>query len=322
MREHGPSSTVQGAAPLLVRHSTVIGATFHPEPAQGSLAARDTVGVNDRSPTRTAERVVMVATDLDGTLLGSDRRISAANLRALEVLGERGIVRVIATGRSRFSAERALARDLPLDYLVVSSGAGIIEFGTQRYLHTEELTPAQTDVAAAICVERGLDFMVHDPIPDNHRFAFHRARGRADFERRVAFYREHCRPERPPYGRAACQLLAVHDADESHVEAITQALPEHTVLRATSPLDHRSVWVEIFPPTVSKSRACAWIAARHRVPVSQVLAIGNDTNDIDLLRWAGRAVAVGDAHPELRREFSLVAAHDDDGFAEAVAGLA
>ncbi len=272
-----------------------------------------------RTPAALGDRVAMVVTDLDGTLLGPDRRISSANRRALEALGERGIIRVIATGRSRFSADRALAPDLPLDYLVVSSGAGILDFGAQRYLRTAGLTPAQTLAAAALCVARGLDFMVHDPIPDNHRFAFHRAQGRADFERRVAFYREHCRPEPPPFERAACQLLAVHDAHESHLEEITQALPQHTVLRATSPLDQCSAWIEIFPATVSKSRACAWIAARHRVPAAQVLAIGNDTNDLDLLRWAGRGVAVGDAHPELRLEFSLVAAHGEDGFAEAVA---
>lgn len=263
----------------------------------------------------------MVATDLDGTLLGPDRRVSAANRRALQALGERGVVRVIATGRSRFSADRVVDRGLPIDYLVVSSGAGIVDFAAQEYLHTDALTPTQTAAAAEVCIVRGLDFMVHDPVPENHRFAFHRARGRADFERRIALYQEHCRPQRPPFESVACQLLAVHDADEAHLEAVTQALPGHTVLRATSPLDHRSAWIEIFPRTVSKSLACAWIAKRHGFRASQVLAVGNDTNDIDLLRWAGQARAVGDCHPELRGEFPLVAAHGDDGFAEAVAAL-
>lgn len=263
--------------------------------------------------------IAMVATDLDGTLLGPDRRISNANLRALHELGERGIIRVIATGRSRFSANRALSPDLPVDYLVVSSGAGIVDFATQQYLHTEQLTADEAAAATEACLARDLDFMVHDPIPDNHRFAFHRARGRADFERRVAFYQEHCRAESPPFRSTACQILAVHDADESHWEAVTKALPGHTVLRATSPLDHRSAWLEIFPSTVSKSQACRWIADRHGLDASRVLAIGNDTNDLDLLRWAGHSAAVADAHPLLAREFALVAPHDADGFADAVA---
>jgi hypothetical protein len=101
---------------------------------------------------------------------------------------------------------------------------------------------------------------------------------------------------------------------------VARRLPEFTVLRATSPLDRRSVWIEVFPQAVSKSQACAWIAERHALDDRATIAIGNDTNDLDLLRWAGRAFVVADAHEILLPEFVAVAAVDDDGFA-AVAAL-
>jgi hypothetical protein len=261
----------------------------------------------------------MIATDLDGTLLGSAGRVSAGNLDALHRLGAHGVVRVVATGRSAFSARRVLTRETPIDYLVVSSGAGIIDWRTGEYLRASNLTQPQTADAAHVLAELGLDFMVHHPIPDNHRFVFRRAAGCPDFERRIALYREHCTEGRGPWTQSACQLLAVHDSARIMADDVARRLPAFTVLRATSPLDRRSVWIEVFPQAVSKSQACAWIAERHALDFQATIAIGNDTNDLDLLRWAGRAFVVADAHETLLPEFVAVAAVDDDGFADVAA---
>ena len=210
----------------------------------------------------------LIATDLDGTLLGPDAAISPGNLDALRALGERGIVRVVATGRSGYSARQVLPPSTPIDYLVVSSGAGIIDWPHGGYLHTQGLRPEQTATAAAAFVALDVDFMVHDPIPDNHRFRFRRARSCVDFERRVthyeAFATEHARTGDAAWSSEACQLVAVHDRERADVLPEVRArLSELTVVRTTSPLDHGSVWIEVFPASVSKSQACAWLAERH-----------------------------------------------------------
>ena len=58
-----------------------------------------------------------VFTDLDGTLLGSDQKLSPANHDVLEELGQHGILRVVITGRSLFSCRRVLDRSFPIDHL-------------------------------------------------------------------------------------------------------------------------------------------------------------------------------------------------------------
>ncbi len=263
----------------------------------------------------------MIATDLDGTLLGSGGAPSDRNLESLRQLGERGVVRVVATGRSAFSARRVVTPQTPIDYLVVSSGAGIIDWQSGEYLRTAQLEADQTAAAAAVLVELGLDFMVHEPIPSNHRFGFRRAVGQADFERRIALYAEHCAEAPGPWRDGACQLLAVADGAASRFEEVRRRLPDFTVLRATSPLDRTSEWIEVFPAHVSKSQACAWLAERHGVSADATVAIGNDTNDVDLLRWAGRAFVVADAHPSLIGEFERVSTADGHGFADAAAAV-
>jgi hydroxymethylpyrimidine pyrophosphatase-like HAD family hydrolase len=79
-----------------------------------------------------------------------------------------------------------------------------------------------------------------------------------------------------------------------------------SLIRATSPLDGHSIWIEAFAPDVSKSRAAAWIAHVRGMAQANTLAIGNDYNDWDLLRWVGRAAVVHDAPAAMRCEFASV----------------
>ena len=76
----------------------------------------------------------MVVTDLDGTLIRSDRTFADDDLEALRVLGSEGIVRVIATGRSLYSARLVLDPEFPIDYLIFSTGAGILEWQSQTLI--------------------------------------------------------------------------------------------------------------------------------------------------------------------------------------------
>ena len=91
------------------------------------------------------------------------------------------------------------------------------------------------------------------------------------------------------------------------------------VVRTTSPLDHRSVWYEIFPKTVGKSHAAQWICHHFGLDEATALAVGNDFNDLDMLRWANTARVVGNAPEPLSREFQSVADHSESGFSDAVA---
>jgi hydroxymethylpyrimidine pyrophosphatase-like HAD family hydrolase len=66
------------------------------------------------------------------------------------------------------------------------------------------------------------------------------------------------------------------------------------------------MWIEAFAPGVSKSQAAAWIARTCGIAREDAWAIGNDYNDWDLLRWAGRAAVIQDAPETMRAEFRPV----------------
>lgn len=286
----------------------------------------------------TAAPVGLVATDLDGTLLGPDHTLGARDAAALRALGRAGVVRVVATGRSLHAAERVLDPGFPIDYLVASSGAGIVDWRSGRLLHTHRFEACGARRVADVLTRFGVDFMAHSPVPDDHRFRFVRARAEnPDFERRVGRYGEFATPWRAgggsetegpgggvdgaPPGRPleACQFVAILLPGETALfERLSAALSGFAVIRSTSPLDGRSLWAEVRPPGVGKAAAVAWLAERHRLDAERTAAVGNDYNDSDLLGWSANAFVVANAAPALRERFTVVSPNDAGGFSDVV----
>lgn len=265
----------------------------------------------------------MLVTDFDGTLRLTQGGLGKADWEALEKLASLKVVRAIATGRSLFSFNRTVTEKIPIDYIIFSSGAGVLDASDSTIVRKNSLDSVRVSEAAAVLKEHELDFMIHRPIPDNHAFVYH-ATGREnyDFEHRIELYGEFAALMNAPFdtfGEAA-QLLAVvpEETGVQAFEGIKQALTGFTVIRTTSPLDGRSVWIEIFPPDISKSMTSAWLAETLGVEREDVFMVGNDWNDLDMLEWAGQSYVVANSPPELRERFINVASNNDGGVAEAV----
>jgi hydroxymethylpyrimidine pyrophosphatase-like HAD family hydrolase len=252
----------------------------------------------------------MLVCDLDGTLLMRGEPFIPDDVRMLHALGDNGAVRVIATGRALATARKVIAANFPIDYLVFSSGAGILDWRSQALLVSHTLQPDEVELGVRVFLAHQLDFMIHAPIPGQHIFHFHRAGNpNPDFERRLARYAADGRVFKQDAARSpASQLLAVSPGGDpaEPFETLQRELPGLSVIRATSPLDGHSMWIEAFAPAVSKSQAAAWIARMRGIGHEDAWAIGNDYNDWDLLRWAGRAAVVRNTPATMRAEFTAV----------------
>ncbi|MBW2623389.1 MAG: HAD family phosphatase [Deltaproteobacteria bacterium] len=265
----------------------------------------------------------MLVTDLDGTLKPSAGGFRPVDIEALQRLMSEGVITAIATGRSLFSYTRDITHPLPVDYIIFSSGAGILRTSDWKILRAVQLEPEQAEAAISLLLDYHLDFMVQQPIPEEHRFFFH-ATGNPnpDFERRLASYRDHAEPmgSMKENALAATQLVAIIPETEGVFvyERLKRNLSGLTVIRTTSPLDHSSTWVEIFPANASKSQAAQWLAHGRELSPQDVLCVGNDFNDLDMLEWAGTSYVVANSPGELRERFPEVASNNDGGVAEAI----
>lgn len=265
----------------------------------------------------------LFVTDLDGTLLRSDRTFSESDLASLRRLGDHGVVRVVATGRSIFSFNRVQASVLPIDYVIFSTGAGVAEHPGGKILRSVSLESAEVCRVCAVLRALRLDFMVQRPIPDTHVFGYAAlSPSNPDFETRIALYRQFAFPldgDISGFGPAT-QVVAIvpHDRAQHALAGVRQRLEGLTVIRTTSPLDGLSTWIEIFPASVSKSRTAEWLASRLGIPRGQTLSVGNDYNDLDLLEWAGTRFVTANAPADLQQRFPAVASNNHAGVSEAV----
>jgi hydroxymethylpyrimidine pyrophosphatase-like HAD family hydrolase len=262
-------------------------------------------------------------TDFDGTLLRSDRTVSQVDRTALKRLGDYGALRVIATGRSLYSFNKVADPELPVDFVIFSTGAGICDYPGRRMLRNIGLEPDEVKQAVDVLLAAQLDFMIHDPIPENHRFRYHALdRPNRDFDRRVALYREFAQPLVGPqdgFG-AATQLVAVVPAAAGFdaLQLIRDRLTDFSIIHTTSPLDGESTWIEIFPFNVSKGLTTSWLTTRLGIDLRDTVSVGNDYNDLDLLEWAETSYVVANAPAALTTRFTCVASNDENGVAEAV----
>lgn len=266
--------------------------------------------------------VAMMITDLDGTLLSSDRCISRKNIEMLKELEKMDIMRVAATGRNLFSTRKVLNGGFPLDFLIFSSGAGIIRWNPFKILKSHSLNPDDVVEISRFFIELELDFMIHDEIPDNHIFYyFSTGRENPDFWNRINIYGEYANPiskdDINRFSKKATEVVAIGVSLDEY-KLIQKELSYYSVIRATSPLDLKTNWVEVFPDGVTKGQGAEYLRKLYSIPIEKVMAVGNDYNDLALLDWAYRSFVVGNAPLELREKYTVVETNENDGFSSAV----
>ena len=272
----------------------------------------------------------LFVTDLDGTLFNDARTISQRDLDTLARLRSKGVVVAVATGRSIYSFCKALAHTdlekdlLPVDYLLFSTGAGILDLKQDQIVRHLAIFRPDVEKICACFAQAGCDYMVHKAIPETHFFLY-RSHGHEnpDFYKRIGLYRSFATPLQADtlLYASATQVLAVvpHGLSLDQVAEWRSVLAGYSVIHATSPLDHRSAWIEVFHHKASKSQAAAWLAAKFRIPRTRVVAVGNDFNDQDLLEWAGQSFCVANTVPGLDTGILLPVSNNADGVTQAAA---
>ncbi|MCB5230920.1 MAG: HAD-IIB family hydrolase [Candidatus Cloacimonas sp.] len=265
----------------------------------------------------------IVFTDLDGTLLNNESILSAKNRETLNRLGEQGVIRAIATGRSLFSAKRVLSLDFPIDYMVFSTGAGIIDWKTQQILYKRNLNESEVNECAEYFLQRKLNFMLHRAVPDTHYFYYHKGEGvPEDFNLRMEIYHGYWAEFNPVEHTAiqATQFLSMYPKDEFEAayERFTNEKPYLSIIKTSSPLAKNTLWLEIFAEGVNKGVGANKLIDLLNLQDADAMVIGNDYNDKDMLKAFENSYVVANAPKDLRKEHKKVASNYEDGFSEAV----
>jgi Cof subfamily protein (haloacid dehalogenase superfamily) len=273
----------------------------------------------------------LFVTDLDGTLLNEKKELSQKDQNTLRTLQLDGYATAIATGRSKYSFCRLMeslnlcgaGSPLAIDYVIFSTGAGVMDYPGENLLESVSLPASEVERVARYLDEKRYDYMIHRPVPDTHRFFYRQySAENPDFTKRLTIYSDFATPlsvgENADFGEATEVLCIVPESDATTAaNIIRDAFPQCSIILATSPLDGRSGWIEIFAKSVSKSRAIERLCHHLKVSQKNTCAVGNDYNDEDLLQWAAKGYLVDNGPPQLKKLFPVVASNNDGGVSEA-----
>lgn len=267
-----------------------------------------------------SDKIKAIITDLDGTLLPKGGTISSKSLQSLQQAKKAGLVCIIATGRNLYAALQVLPSGLPIDYLVFSSGAGILRWKDRQIIFSKHLNQQETQSIASYLWDYNVNFTIQREIPANHYFYFtHLYPVHRDFQQRLETY--------APFGTQidspediqgnVTHFVLILDARQLYlIQKIQAGLRTCSIVRSTSPIDYKATWLEIFPSGINKGNSCKNLLQQLQIIPQECAGLGNDYNDVDFLNICSQSYLVANAPVNLKGLYKLVKSDREDGFSE------
>lgn len=261
-------------------------------------------------------RIRLIALDLDDTVLRADKTISARTERAIRAAVARGCHVVLASARPLGSIA-SYAKELGVEgHCIALNGAVVATLPELQRIREQYLEPDlvkrilaldRTELRAEnVFLEYPRSYAARFDAPDVHAYAI-LAEGPASYIGDL---------QRASHDEVCKVVFRADDTPFPTLERLREALGDQVAY-----VIWEGTWsfVEVLPLGTSKAAALEWLAARLGVAREEVLAVGDERNDIEMLAWAGTGVAMGNAHPEVKAVADWVTAPvEEDGCALAI----
>ena len=267
--------------------------------------------------------IKLIGIDIDGTLLNKKKELTPGTIEALQAAADQGIHVVISTGRL-LSEFRDLVEQLPMmRYTVTCTGTQVIDLQTGRDIFRAGM-PAE-ELQRIYHKLKGFDMMFQAFSDDDG--AIHND----------AWVLENAHLYSPPVLARLMQSTHIPEADfDGYIDSYTGMTNKiHIFFRSVEEKDR--AWklvedepyalmasthndLELMPYGVDKGLGLQKLAAHLGLDISEVMAIGDGGNDVDMLKQAGLGVAMANACAEAKAAADHVLAYsnNEEGVAKAV----
>lgn len=259
--------------------------------------------------------IKMIALDLDDTLLDSELNISPACVRAIRAVRQKGAIITLSTGRM-FRSALPYAEKLGIDVPIITyQGAWVKNSLSSEVLYYR---PVSRELARQV-----MNYFRHQGVH------FH-----CYFNDELCI--ESLSPEADDYARLAGVearlyddlIAALDDYDTLKIMAVSHNV-QHLLAMEKELKDKfaqqlyvtrsKPFYLEVMDRSVGKALALELIAGHYGIKSSQVMAVGDSFNDLDMIKWAGLGVAMGNAIEEVKEAADFVTfSNDEEGVTEAL----
>jgi Cof subfamily protein (haloacid dehalogenase superfamily) len=254
----------------------------------------------------------LLLSDVDGTLVRSDKSLSDASIEAVAALHDAGIRFAVTSGRPPRGMEM-LVEPLALRTPLAAFNGGLLVEPEMDVLEERTLPPSVVSDAIALLerfelsvwVYRGADWLVRDPDGPHVEHESHTVQ----FEPTVvAGFLETSN---------VAKIVGVsddYDAVATAADAAREELGEHVSASRSQPY-----YLDVTHPLANKGAVVGFLSERYSIGPEGIATIGDMPNDVLMFARSGLSIAMGNAHREVQRAARRVTtSNDDDGFANAV----
>lgn len=260
----------------------------------------------------------LIATDLDGTLLTPEHRLSQATVDAISAATDAGVEVVLASSRGPSSMLRIIAQLSLTDPVEFISAQGALTArlgrdGSLQTLHEATIPLEQAHAVVAVASRRqisvnwivGRDWLVSniDETTEHQISVLGEAPTRRDLVSET----------RPPHKI----LLIAPDRAAAMVPSLLASLPAGLAATLSHP-----TFVEITAQGIDKGVALQSLCARRGISPAEVAVIGDGHNDLAMFDFAGTSIAMANAHPDVLARADLITnSNREDGVATVITAL-
>lgn len=279
-------------------------------------------------------QIKLIALDLDGTLLNSRGEISEQNISAIRAAEERGVLVTIATGR-RFRDARPVGIKAGLNAPIITHNGALTKFADSLEVVNVEVLPfAAAREVLRVGREFGVDAMLSadskgkgtlfydnisdDNIPLKRYIAWSRRLHGDEAEEavrhvdRIEDVLEETEPIHISFSGSCGNMKQLNEVLETELSGAVKTLS--TIYESQD-----FTLLDILHPHASKGYGVKHFAELHDFTPADIMTIGDNFNDFEMLEFAGTPVVMGNASPELQEMFeNITLSNDESGVALAI----
>lgn len=274
----------------------------------------------------------LVASDIDGTIIGESNSITPQNLKAIQDMKQSHINFTICTGKP-YAMVKNFCRDLQASYGIFGNGNQIIDLQTGKEIFRKTLTQEEVTLCVKLAKRENLHihFYTENEVitpklmyMDLRNFVLKDSIFPSDLDFKVVSNIEEYINEKKPI------IFKLVISSSSSLENLQKELKQKMNLTIFSVkkskqykdkiIDKEYEYLDITPSKTNKSEALEILSKYLKVSSSEVMTIGDNLNDMGMLQNFGIGVALANAYEEVKKVATYTTANnvDNSGFAEAV----
>jgi Cof subfamily protein (haloacid dehalogenase superfamily) len=266
--------------------------------------------------------IKLIALDLDGTTLTSNRGLTKRTREAIENAVKRGVNVIIATGRAYSALPPEIFEVDGLRYIVTSNGANVRDILKDEKIYSNCIDPLALE--GTVSLLKNYDFMLEVFI-DGYAYVEQRIYNNIHTMNFMPRHKEYIKETRKPVADLLGFTLE-HKGDIENINVNFENQTDRSMMRVelatlenvtiTTSFDHN---LEVGGATTSKADAIKMLCKMFGIAEADVMACGDSPNDMEMLVSAGFPVAMENAKDELKAIAKhITASNDDDGVAIAI----